>query len=122
MEMIVWDLEGQDAYGEINFSYLRGVDGLLLVADGTRTESLPTCLQLRDRAFALIGRVPYVLLINKFDIKEKWGLSVKDILQLQEQGIPIIHTSAKASLHIEDAFVELGRLMLKDEQAGAGAL
>lgn len=117
MELVLWDLEGRDAYGEINFSYLRGADALLLVADGTRKDSLQTCLNLREQAKT--GAIPYMLLVNKFDIQDKWAITAQDIIKLQEQGVPMMHTSAKTGLNVEDAFMDLARMLLKEPQSHA---
>ena len=40
MSMILWDLYGEDEFQKIRRSYLRGAAGYLLVADGSRGDTL----------------------------------------------------------------------------------
>ena len=54
-------------------SYLRGASGYLLVADGTRRETLETAFEVQRLAEESIGRVPFILAVNKADLRDAVG-------------------------------------------------
>lgn len=110
--LMLWDLEGQDAYHQIRTSYVRGASGYLLVADGTRQETLDDALELRDRVEKEVGRVPFILLLNKNDLSELWELNENRVRPLSEAGIHVLTTSAKTGHNVEEAFHTLAARML----------
>jgi len=72
MTLMLWDIYGQDEFQTVRDSYLRGATGYLLVADGTRYSTLDTAVVLQKRAESVIGRVPFLLLLNKRDLDREW--------------------------------------------------
>ena len=116
VNMMLWDLEGRDEYGDVNVSYLRGSAGFILVADGTRKNSLQAALDLRDIAWQAIPEAPYVLLLNKYDLKEQWEIKDSDIAALQNEGMPVLLTSAKNGFNVEEAFSCLARKLANKNQ------
>src|SRR5262245_4193205 len=46
VDLILWDLSGEDEFQGVQPAYLRGASGYLLVADGTRRETLDTAIAL----------------------------------------------------------------------------
>ncbi len=113
LNLILWDIEGQDDYSSITSVYLRGCMGALLVVDGTRRETLDIALSLRQTMLDLLGPIPHLLLINKADIADTWEISDQDLLPLAEQGITVLKTSAKLNLNVNEAFTLLSRKMLE---------
>lgn len=112
VNLVIWDLEGKDDYASVNFSYLRGAMGLLIVADGTRLDTLETAMSLRSSSSELIGDVPSLMLINKLDLKESWEVQETHIEEVRRRGIDVITTSAKTGEGVEEAFSRLTRFML----------
>lgn len=112
LELILWDLAGEDEFVSLRLPYLRGAAGLLLVVDGTRPETLDTALALRDKAFAEIGEVPFALLINKADLTEGWHIDPRDVDRLVARGWTVLETSAKTGRGVEEAFMILGKEIL----------
>ncbi|MDR1487479.1 MAG: GTP-binding protein, partial [Deltaproteobacteria bacterium] len=55
LNLLLWDMEGQDNYSLVNMSYLRGAHGLLFVVDGTRGETLTVALKLRVESMKILG-------------------------------------------------------------------
>jgi len=47
--LVLWDLYGEDEFQKMRWSYLRGAAGYLLVADGTRCNTLEKAFQLEQR-------------------------------------------------------------------------
>jgi len=107
LELILWDLAGEDEFMKLRLSYLRGSAGFLLVADGTRPETLDIALTLKEKAENELGSVPFVLLINKADLVGEWHIDSTAIDFLAEQGWTVLQTSAKTGQGVAQAFVAL---------------
>ena len=104
IELLLWDLNGEDRFQRFSESYLRGSDAYLLVADGTRKTTLDAALNLHQRAQAALGEVPFVLLLNKADLVDEWELEDEDWTHLQARGWTILQTSAKTGTRVDEAF------------------
>jgi small GTP-binding protein len=111
MTLMLWDIYGQDAFQTVRDSYLRGASGYLLVADGTRHATLDTATALQHQAESVIGRVPFVLLLNKADLDSEWQVDERALVKLVDRGWPVLKTSAKTGDGVEDAFAKLARAM-----------
>jgi hypothetical protein len=111
VELILWDLAGEDEFLKVRTSYLRGSSGYLLVADGTRAETLDIAEQLSERVRGEIGELPFLLLINKCDLAGDWQIQPAQIERLKALGWEIIETSAMSNEHVDDAFLSLTRKM-----------
>lgn len=107
--LMLWDLHGDDAFQTVQMSYLRGSSGLLLVADGTRKETLAAAIELQRRATKAIGDVPFMLLVNKADLAGEWELEEGFEKELPDWTVKV--TSAKTAAGVEDAFLELTERM-----------
>ena len=93
--LVLWDIHGEDVYQKMRMSYLRGMSGYLLVADGTRRQTLEDALALNERVVQEIGKVPSVLALNKHDLADQWEIDSARQTQLTGEGWTIQHTSAK---------------------------
>ena len=111
--LVLWDMEGKDIYAKVNLAYLRGAMGFFTVADGTREETLEMAVSLRETALGVAGDVPSCLLVNKVDMQDQWEITDSMLAPLVEQGINILHTSAKTGTGVEEAFVGLTKSMLR---------
>jgi hypothetical protein len=111
MTLMLWDIYGEDEFQTVRDSYLRGASGYLLVADGTRHATLDTAIALQRRAEAAIGRVPFVLLLNKADLEADWQVDQTALWKIAEQGWTVIKTSAKTGAGVDDAFTRLARAL-----------
>jgi small GTP-binding protein len=110
--LLLWDIAGEDEVSPIRMTYLRGAAGYLLVADGTRAETLDVATDIQSRVKSEIGSVPFVVLLNKADLQESWDLAQESIDELAAAGWQIIRTSAKTGDGVEEAFQELAKRML----------
>ena len=111
MTLMLWDIYGQDELQTVRDSYLRGATGYLLVADGTRHSTLDTAVSLHKRAESVIGRVPFLLLLNKRDLEREWQVDEQTLVALVKQGWRVVKTSAKTGEGVEEAFATLAREM-----------
>ena len=110
--LMLWDIYGQDEFQTVRESYLRGASGYLLVADGTRQRTLDTTRELQTTAEGVLGRVPFVLVLNKADLADEWRVDDKALWRMAEDGWTVIRTSAKSGAGVEDAFLKLARKMV----------
>lgn len=115
INLILWDIHGEDDYEQIQMSYLRGASGYLLVADGTRKYTLDKAYELKRRVESEYGELPFILVINKKDLKEELEISDKDKNIVQEYGWNIMFTSAKTGEGVEEVFEELARKLIDNK-------
>ena len=111
MTLMLWDIYGEDEFQTVRDSYLRGASGYLLVADGTRHGTLDKAILLQQRAEAVIGQVPFLLLLNKADLEPEWQVDERGLVKLADKGWRVMRTSAKTGEGVEDAFTALAREM-----------
>ena len=109
VDLLIWDIHGEDDLQDIFTSYLRGAAGIILVADGTRKETLDSATDISKRVRAALGTLPTFLLLNKSDMEEDWEIDDVTINQLEAQGWSTQRTSAKTGAGVEDAFLALAR-------------
>lgn len=107
VNLILWDLAGEDDLSSLRTTYLRGASGYLLVADGTRRSTLDVALSLNQRVETEFGPLPFALLLNKSDLKEQWAISDADLATLRQNGWWVRSTSALSGDGVEDAFRDL---------------
>ncbi len=111
--LILWDLHGEDEFQKLRLSYLRGSSGYILVADGTRRDTLEKVMSLLPSAEEAYGKVPHILALNKSDLAKEWDVPDSVITDLQQQGWIVLHTSAKTGLNVENLFISLARKMME---------
>lgn len=111
INLMIWDLEGEDDYTEINTNYLRGSAGYILVADGTRAKTLDSALSIHKMVQDLLGDIPAVLAINKADIEDQWLISPASIDNI-DKNLTVIKTSAKSGDNVEELFTTLSQNMV----------
>jgi hypothetical protein len=111
MDLLLWDLYGEDEFQKMRTSYLRGSSGYMLVVDGTRHETLEKAVVLQNRTEETLGKVPFVLVLNKTDLVDNWEVDDSAIEELGKRGWPAFRTSAKTGEGVEQAFLGLARKM-----------
>ena len=114
--LMIWDLAGQDDLTRLRTSYLRGVSGYVIVADGTRPFSLNTAINMHKEAREYTGDVPFIIAINKADLREEqWQVEEEQLKVLRDEGATIILTSAKTGEGVEETFEILTQNIFKSE-------
>lgn len=104
VDLVLWDLSGEDEFQNVQPAYLRGAAGYLLVVDGTRRETLDVAAGLQARARATLRGVPFVVVVNKADLVARWERIERDAAVLTEPGVPLVLASAKTGEGVEHAF------------------
>lgn len=112
--LMLWDLYGDDDFMKMKPSYLIGSSGYLLVADGTRAETIDVALRLQAMASEATKDAPFILLINKNDLHENWEIDAETINNLMQKGWKVLITSAKDNHQVEEAFIMLSSMMLEN--------
>src|SRR5579883_685521 len=74
VNLVLWDLAGEDEISKLRLSHLRGASGYILVIDGCRRSTLDTALDLQQRVADSLGDVPFVVALNKVDLRPEWEL------------------------------------------------
>ena len=105
-KLIVWDVAGRDSLSPVNVSYLVGASGIVLVADGTRPETIDGLHDIWQTVEERIGAVPVVVAINKRDLPN-WSLDPQQISAFQEKQWTLFETSAKEGLEVAELFAFL---------------
>jgi small GTP-binding protein len=111
--LLLWDIEGAETEHELRKSYLRGASGYLLVADGTRRDTLHKALTLQSRAEETVGSVPFLILLNKLDLKGMWDVDSRELDSLKERDWQVTKTSAKTGEGVEEAFLTLAQRVME---------
>jgi small GTP-binding protein len=112
VNLVLWDLYGDDDFQKIRWSHFQGAAGYLLVADGTRKATFEKALLLEERTRTEIGSVPFVFVINKCDLVEEWEFDPEMEGQIAAKGWTMLRTSAKTGESVDDAFMKLAGKML----------
>jgi small GTP-binding protein len=115
--LMLWDLAGEEDDAPLKLSMLRGASGYLLVIDGLRSKTLSAAVGIQERLEAAIGRLPFLLLVNKADQRANWEVLDADLSDLRQRGWTVLATSAKSGENVEEAFLQLAAEMLKDGES-----
>src|ERR1700761_5486508 len=59
--MMLWDLGGESALSPIKMASVKGAAGYILVADGTRSETLFSTPRLHKEVSRIVGDAPFIL-------------------------------------------------------------
>ncbi|MFX0093881.1 MAG: GTP-binding protein [Candidatus Hodarchaeota archaeon] len=122
IKFIIWDLAGQPRFTEIRSMYYAGSIGSFIVYDCTNRSTFDNVKNWADELWKHCGegRVPIVLLGNKFDLVDEFpdvvekqeGLELaKELSEVHPDincKVEFFQSSAKTGLNIEKAFRTLG--------------
>lgn len=115
MKLVIWDVAGSERFGALEFSYLRGAAGCILIADGTRAHTVRAALNLRQQVIDRYGDLPFVFLINKADLRTSWEVDERSIAEVQEVCPDVYQSSAKTGAEVEDAILRLAERIVRRE-------
>lgn len=107
ISLILWDVAGEDDISQLKMSYVRGAAGYVLVADGTRQATLDIALSIRQRVENEYGALPFVLLLNKSDLRDQWQIGAQTLDELPTRGCTARPSSARTGEGVEQAFRDL---------------
>lgn len=110
--LMLWDMAGEEDNAPIKLNQVKDASGYLLVVDGTRARTLDIARSIQQRVTGEIGDRPFLLLVNKADLRETW-----EIPDPQSTGWTVFETSAKTGEHVEEAFLALTKQMLESKSS-----
>ncbi|HUU07698.1 MAG TPA: Rab family GTPase [Thermoplasmata archaeon] len=123
LRLMIWDVLGQKEYSKMRSASLSGAQGLILVGDLTRSETVDSLLEfwLRE-AELVVGKVPTIVVGNKADLADKSQMTAT-VLESQGQKLdfPTCLASAKTGENVETMFQTLGEMMVADVVAPPSA-
>jgi small GTP-binding protein len=112
LDMLLWDIYGADEFQSMRMAYLNGMSGYLLVADGTRKNTINDALSIQESMAKDFAKVPFIFLLNKVDLKDEWEAGPDLEAELAARGWMVMRSSAKTGEAVEAAFHTLGEKML----------
>ncbi len=122
VDLMLWDLSGEDEFQSVQPAYLRGAAGYFLVMDGTRLETIDTGLALEARLRKTVGKIPFIVLLNKADLVASWEIGKTEVEHMRKRGWKVIETSAKTGAGVDDAFDLLIDMIFKGAEGARWTL
>jgi small GTP-binding protein len=113
LELVLWDLSGEDEFQNVQPSYLRGARAYLLVVDGTRRETVDVAAMLEARVRDAIGVTPFVVVLNKADLVAEWELGPAELAAMRARNWTVVRASAKTGYGVDEAFEKLADVILR---------
>jgi small GTP-binding protein len=121
LTLMLWDMAGEEDNAPVKLNQVRDAAGYLLVVDGTRGRTLDIARSIQQRVETEIGARPFLLLVNKADIRETWEIPDSTWSDLTSSGWTVLETSAKSGQSVEEAFVSLASRIVKAQNDSAGS-
>jgi small GTP-binding protein len=111
LTIMIWDILGQKNGASVHSAYFSGANGAFLVCDSTRPDTLVSLSSWYQEFSRVAGKVPIIPLANKCDMTSR---ITEDSLRSVSTtiGRDFRLTSAKTGEGVEDAFLQLGKLMI----------
>lgn len=105
--LMLWDVAGAEDHFTVPTSFIRGSAGYLVVIDVTRAETLDRGFELISQVEKELGKLPFVVILNKIDLTDQWQLRDEHIARLTQLGCAVIRCSALTGECVEEAFQTL---------------
>ncbi len=115
IQLMLWDLEGNDSYNVFQERYLRGAAGYIIVVDQTRASSFHEGVDIHTLA-RQVTDCPALLTINKSDLPATWNIDDSENKAYQNLFDLQFSTSAKTGANVEEMFLALAKLILRSEK------
>jgi small GTP-binding protein len=112
VQLVIWDLSGEDEFQSVQPAYVAGSAGYLLVIDGIRRETVATARLLSLRVRAAAGNIPFVVVVNKVDLRGDWEVTAGDLAPLEQEAGGVFEVSARSGFGVAEAFEALVDRML----------
>jgi hypothetical protein len=112
INLLLWDLQGEDDTFKIRSSFLRGASGYFIVVDLTRHETFVTAFSIQQMVEREVGPLPFIVLFNKNDLTDQFEILPTELEQMIEYGWKMFRTSAKTGERVDEAFAKLAEKML----------
>ena len=112
LNMVLWDVAGEDSVSRVESAYFTGSAGYILVADITRRSTFEKAFRILQRAEKIAGERPFVFVLNKLDLTDSWDIDDDLVRALAQRNGVVIHTSARTGMGVEQTFHSLARKLI----------
>lgn len=119
-KLTIWDIGGQDRYKVLREQFFAGTDGALIVFDLTRDITVKELDSWFNDFRKFAGKdIPFILIGNKSDLLNQVDKLIDRDLAAdiaESQGGKYIETSAKTGKQVEEAFLDITKMMTSREK------
>jgi len=124
VQIVIWDLAGQEGYGKVRAHYYQGCSALILVYDITNRDSFNNASAWLTESYKHVEEIPPIaVLANKADLRtpeniadlvtsEEGAVFAKALCEKLDVPTLFFETSAKNGENIQKSFTELTRIMI----------
>jgi small GTP-binding protein len=112
VKLVIWDIAGQDNFAQLRRAYYQNASGAFFVYDTTRSETLERMKDWINALYSVTGEIPLVILENKTDLESEIKDEDREAIA-SKYDTPILKTSAKEDVNVEEAFREVTGEILK---------
>lgn len=112
LNLLLWDIAGQEEESPTTESYFRGAHGALVVYDLTRPDSAQALEEYCERFLRVAPKAKVVFVGNKSDLVESQQAEAFELAPMLGQKTAVqVLTSAKTGANVELAFTKLAQLL-----------
>ena len=115
LNLVIWDLAGEDRFDHLQASYLAGASAFLLVVDGCRKDTLRSARRILTDFDSQLNHLPFICAVNKSDLRADWEVTEKDLEEMKGAGWETEISSARDKDSVETIFRKLARMIVKKE-------
>ena len=114
VNLVIWDLAGDDLLHNITEKYLKGASGFVIAADLTRENTIANINKHIEMLANENYQIPMVIALTKNDLLDEITSSEEII---KRNGVsadyPVFSTSSKTGENVENMFSKLSKLLLE---------
>lgn len=113
LTLMIWDVLGQKGFRSVQSSSFRGADGVILVCDFTRAETLRSLEEYWVPSIGdNISKLGLVFVANKSDLTDGVQFSLDELQKLASKYSTLAYpSSAKTGENVEKLFLSLGEML-----------
>ena len=114
LNLIIWDVMGQKEFKKVQLTAYENTNGVFIVCDITRKDTLNSIKNWRRELFDVTGNIPMIILANKNDLRDQAKFTSEEVAEVAN-GLNALYylTSAKTGENIEKAFMKMGIRMIE---------
>ena len=111
LTIMIWDILGQKSGAAMHSAYFSGANGAFLVCDNTRPETFDGLNSWYQEFSRVASKVPVIPLANKCDMRSQ--VTEESMASTSRAiGWDFRRTSAKTGEGVEEAFLQLGKMIM----------